>query len=444
MGLFDNMPWNVFNTRKKEQEQELMKLAQEIGIYRDDTYERYDSEDFNPDDFDLDVYEKMLKDGQVKAGLDIIKLGATARGFTVTGDDEETKKYAEFINENFELIRGNVEDVLGEMLTALEYGYSATEKVFDYDSKSGKITLKKMKVLNPHSIKVKTDKFGDIVYVKQYIGSKQIKIKPEKIIWYAHDRKFGNPYGQSVLRPVYKHWFIKDKMYRFANIAYERYGTPLLVGQVQDAKDVGKMKQLLKRINGLTGLAISGGDDIKAIQGSNADFVGYIEHHDRKIMEGLLVPPMLLGLSRGQGGSYAMSSNQFDVFMLRLQALQRDLKALIEEEIIRPLIDLNFPNVKKYPAFNFKPLVDDDREKLARVFQMMIQAQVVAPSEDWLREELGFPAMSEEVKKEIEERKKAIEDALKGSNGSEGNKSQEDSKNDSGNSEGSQGDSEGK
>lgn len=424
MGFFDNMPWNVFKS-KKQAEEELHKLAQEIGIYKDDTYERYDSEDFNPSDFDLDVYDKMLKDGQVKAGLDIIKLSATARGFTVTGDDEETKKYADFINENFETIKGKVEDVLGEMLSALEYGYSATEKVFEYDPSSGKIMLKKMKVLDPHSLTVKTDRFGDIVYVKQNIGSKEIKIKPEKIIWYAHDKKFGNPYGQSVLRTAYKHWYIKDKMYRFANIAYERYGTPLLVGQVQDAKDVGKMKQLLKRINGMTGLAISGGDEIKAIQGSNADFVGYIEHHDRKIMEALLVPPMLLGLSRGQSGSYALSGNQFDIFLIRLQALQRDLKALIEEEIIRPLIDLNFPNVKKYPTFNFKRLTDEDTEKLARVFQMMIQAQVVAPSEEWIREELGFPTMSEETKKEIEDRKKRAENVLRGSGSSEGDKSKE-------------------
>src|SRR5690606_41843329 len=68
-------------------------------------------------------------------------------------------------------------------------------------------------------------------------------------IWFAHDRKFGNPYGHSALRQVYKHWYIKDKLYRFANIAYERYGTPLLVGHVQDAKDVNKMRRLLERIN---------------------------------------------------------------------------------------------------------------------------------------------------------------------------------------------------
>jgi Protein of unknown function (DUF935) len=428
MGFFDR-----FKKKEDTTEADLVALAREIGIYKDDTHERPDQEDFNPDDFDLDVYDKMLTDGQVKAGMDMIKLSATARGFTVTGDDDETKKYAEFINDNFESIRGNMEDVIGEMLTALEYGYSATEKVFDY--KDGKIVLKKMKTLDPHKIRVKTNKFGDVEWIVQRIGTKEIRIPAQKILWYAHDKKFGNPYGQSALRTVYKHWFIKDKMYRFANIAYERYGTPLLVGNVQDAKDTGKMRDLLRKINGMTGLAISGGDSITAIQGSNADFVGYIEHHDRKIMEGMLVPPMLLGLSRGQSGSYALSGNQFDIFLIRLEALQRDLKALLEEEVIRPLIDLNFPNVKRYPSFNFKPFTDEDTEKLAKVFQMMIQAQVVAPDEEWIREELGFPAMTEEVRKRIEERQKAVQDALKGNTPEGANKGSGEG------SEGSEGDS---
>jgi hypothetical protein len=412
MGLWDKMPWNVYAQREKELQELAREIFGEQGIYKDTQYERPDQEDFNPSDFDLEVYEKMMKDGQVKAGMDIIKLSATARGFTVSGDDEETKKYAEFIDKNFEQLRGNMEDLLGEMLTALEYGYSVTEKVFE--NRDGKIMLKKLKVLNPNNIRVKTNKFGDIEYVSQRIGSKTIKIPDHKIMWYAYDKKFGNAYGQSALRTTYKHWFIKDKMYRFANIAYERYGTPLLVGEVKDAKDTGKMKQLLAKINGMTGLAVSGGDTVKAIQGSNADFVGYIEHHDRKIMESLLVPPMLLGLGRGQSGSYALSGNQFDIFMIRLEALQRDLKALIEEEIIRPLIDLNFPNVKRYPSFTFKAPTQKDTEKLARVFQMMIQAQVIAPEEDWLREELGMPPMSEEVKKDIEKKRQEAQDALKG------------------------------
>lgn len=434
MGLWSKMPWNVYKENK--QFKGLLNLTKELGIYKDTTYERPDQTDINPSDFDLDVYDKMLTDGQVKAGLDMIKLSSTARGYTVTGNDDETRKYAEFVLENFETIRGNMEDVIAEMLTALEYGYSVTEKVFEYNSKR-QIVLKKLKVLDPRKLSLKTDKFGDLEFVQQSIGSKNIKIPANSVILYTHDRRFGNPYGNSILRTTYKHWLIKDKLYRFANIAYERYGTPLLVGTVQDAQEVDRMKGLLAKINGMTGLAISGGDDIKAVQMQNADFIGYIEHHDRKIMESMLVPPMLLGLSRGQSGSYALSGNQFDMFMIRLEALQRDLKSLIEEEIIRPLIDLNFPNVKNYPSFQFKPLANEDIEKLSRVFTSMIQADVISPSEEWLREELGFPAMSAETKREIEERQKAAQEALNGSNS---NTPKGGSEGDTGKSGGSKGD----
>lgn len=444
MGKMNEWFDRVTGREYARKEQELVDLAKDFfgerAIYKDDENWFPDQEDFNPNDFDLSVYDKMLTDGQVKAGLDMIKLSVSAKGFVVAGDTPETKEYADFINQNLEMIQGNIEDALGEMLTALEYGYSATEKVFEY--KDGKIVLKKLKVLNPHTIRVKTNRFGDIEWVMQRIGSKEIKLPASKVIWYAHDKRFGNLYGQSILRTTYKHWYMKDKMYRFANIAYERYGTPLLIGQVKDAKDIDKMTRLLGKINAMTGLAVSGGDEVKAIQGSNADFIGYIEHHDRKIMESMLVPPMLLGLSRGQSGSYALSGNQFDIFMIRLEALQRDLKTLLEEQVIRPLVDLNFPNVKAYPAVQFRPLASEDIEKMARVFQMMISAQVVAPNEDWLREELGFPPMSEEVKKEIEERKKAVQDALQGKG--EGNAKGDDEESSESDSDASDEDSEGK
>ena len=402
MGLFDILASKKVKQERKAQEAELHKLAQEIGLYKDDKYERKDQVDLNPEEFSLEIFEKMLLDGQVRAAVEMIKLSATAKGFTVTGEDEETRKYADFILENFESIEGNLEDDIREIITAIVYGYSCTEKVFEY--KDGAIRLKKLKTLHPRQVAIKTDRFGNILYVEQRIGSKTIKIPREKVLWYAYDKDFGNLYGKSNLRPIYKHWITKDRLYRFANIAYERYGTPLLIGTTTDANDVGKMNKILKNINSMSSLSISGGDKVDAIQMTNADFIGYIEHHDRKIMEGLLVPPMLLGLSRGQSGSYALSGNQLDIFMIRLESIQRNIKALIEEEIIRPLIDLNFPNAKKYPSFQFKPMADKDITKLASVMNMMITSGVVAPSEDWIREELGMPPASEEAKEELYKR----------------------------------------
>lgn len=405
MGLFERL-FPARNTYAEDKQKALEKYAKEyfgeMGIFKDDTYTRGFYEDYNPDDMTLDIYDKMLQDGQVAAAISMIKLTLLAKGYTVQGDDDETKEYAEFINTNFEQMQGHLEDTLKEMLTAIEYGYSCTEKVFEY--RDGAIMLKKLKVLPPDSVKITTNRFGDIERVTQRVGSKEIDISPEKIIWWAYEKRFGNLYGQSDLRRVYKHWFIRDKMYRFANVAYERYGTPLLVGQTKDGGDVGTMKRLLASINGLTGLAISEGDKIEAINGTQADFVGYINHHGQQIMTTMLVPPMLLNLAEGQGGSYSLSENQLDIFIFRIQALQRQLKNKIEEELIRPLIDLNYPNATAYPSFTFNPLVDKDLGKLATVFTQLISGKVIEPDEAWIREKLGFPEPTDEIAARIEER----------------------------------------
>lgn len=394
------MPWTEAFAEKKLAN-EIVSLGKEMGIYKDTRYEMKDQEDINPDQFGIDVWDKMLTDGQVKSGLDMIKLSVTSRGFTLTGTSDETREYAEFITQMLESLDGNLEDNIIEMLTALEYGYSVTEKVIE--QREGKYVLKKLKTLNPNTITLKTNKFGDLMYARQRIGLEDIKLPARNVILYSHDKRFGNPYGRSILRTTYKHWFIKDKIYKFANIAYERYGTPLLYGKVQDSNDVGKMDSILRRINGMSSLSISAQDSIEAIQLQSADFIGYIEHHDRKIMESLLVNPQLLGNSRGQSGSYAQSEVQMSIFLKRLESIQREVKSLIEEQIIRPLIDINFPNVKEYPSFNFKPLMDDDIQKLATVFVQMIQAGIIAPSEEWIRERLGMPPLTDEARREIEE-----------------------------------------
>lgn len=399
---------NFFKERseRKKQEEQLRKdfevLLKELGIYKDTLTTSKDEPEFWDLNLDLETIDRMMDDGQVKAGVTMYQLGCTAKGYIVNARNEQTKKYANFIQENFVQMEGTIEACIREMLTAIVYGFSCTEKVF-YQDDDGMIKLKKLKTLDPLTVKPVIDQFGNLKYVIQELSSKKIKIPANKVIWYTFDKKFGNIYGQTALKPAHKHWFIKNNIYHFANVAYERYGTPLIYGKVQDARDVPKMLKMLKNINGQTALAFSGQDEIGAIQSQPADFTAYIEHHDRKILESLLVPPLLLSLSKGQGGSYALSGNQYDVFVMRLSSLQREIADLINEHIVKPLIDINFPNVKDYPLFMFKPIDEEDKEKLSNIIDTMINNRVISPSEEWIRQELGFPEPTEEERKKLEQ-----------------------------------------
>jgi hypothetical protein len=393
------------NERKKLQQlkEEIEIFLKEYGIYKDtSTLPKDEPEYWDLGDLDINKIHQMMKDGQVKAGITMYQLGCTAKGFIINARTEQTKKYADFIYENFAQMEGTIEGCIREILTAIAYGFSCTEKVF-YQHEDGTIRLQKLKPLDPLTVRPVVDKYGNIKYVIQELGSEKIKIPANKVIWYAFDKKFGNVFGQTALEPAHKHWYIKNVIYCYANIAYERYGSPLLYGRVNDARDVPKMLKMLKNINGQTALAFSGQDEIGAIQSQPADFTSYIEHHDRKILESLLIPPLLLSLSKGQGGSYALSGSQYDVFVMRLASLQREIADLINEHIVKPLININFPNVTDYPVFMFKPMDEEDREKMARVIDTMIRNRVISPSEDWIRQEMGFPEPTEDERKKLEQ-----------------------------------------
>lgn len=388
-----------------EADRETVDMYKDLLAYSDPSADN-DWEDLKPKKLNTDIIRKMKDDSVIKSGLNILKLSVLSRGFKITVKNDSNSELAEFIQENFDDMEGNIEDYLLQMLTCLEYGYSATEKVYERrkDSKGKeRIMLKNLKTLDPSTMHIKTDAYGNTLWYNQQIGSQDIKIPKQKVIWWVHDKQFGDMYGRSELEACYKNWYIKDKILKFANVAYERYGTPLIIGRVEDKNDVGKMKNLLSKINGMTSLSISGEEQIESIQNQqNVDWVAVLEYHTRQIYESMNIPSMLASSSKSIAGSYALSSNQLDVFMLKLQSLQRDIKSMLEEQVIRELIDMNFPNTDEYPKVIFSPLADKDTKQLSDVIVAMVTTGVIMPTEPWIREALGFDKASDEDQARIE------------------------------------------
>ncbi|MGG1219359.1 DUF935 family protein [Priestia endophytica] len=418
MGFFDVFKEKqVDNTQPKEELTEEELLA-EMSLYRNHYFDRYSEgiEEYS-DPVGIDTYRKMYKqDAQVKAGLLALRLPILAKGYVIKdpiasdGWDNkinDTEKQVQFLNYVFKNMKHSFDETLDQMLSAVPFGFSVTEPVYEKIREGkwkGKIGLKKAKVLNPTTVKFKMNDYGDLIEVIQEIGEKKIKIPMEKVIHFTHDAEFGSPYGSSALHAVHKHWYIKDQMYKFANMSYERNGSPLLVGTVKNKNEVGKMRRILDSILSRTGVAISGTDDIKVLDTTKTmDFVGYINHHNTMILRGLMIPSLMLGNEGSGSGSYALGQSHFDLFLFRLQSIQRDLEKVINEKIIKKLIDINFGKQEVYPELQFKPLMDKDRDQLSDIFFKLVNAQIIEPNEEWIRDQMGFPQMTEEHKKRLQE-----------------------------------------
>lgn len=418
MGLFDVFKENKIDDTQPKEELTEDEILEEYSLYRNHYFDRFnDGVEEYSDPVGIDTYKKMYRqDAQVKAGLLALRLPILAKGYVIkhpvakAGWDnkkDKTEEQIEFLEYVFKNMKHSFDETLDQMLSAVPFGFSVTEPVYQkiVEGKfKGKIGLKKAKVLNPTTVKFKMNDYGDILEAIQEIGDKKIKMPYEKVIHFTHDAEFGDPYGHSALHAVHKHWYIKDQMYKFANMAYERNGSPLLVGTVKNKNEVGKMRRILDTILSRTGVAISGTDDIKVLDTTKTmDFVNYVNHHNTMILRGLMIPSLMLGNEGSGSGSYALGQSHFDLFLFRLQSIQRDLEKVINDKIIKRLIDINFGKQDIYPELQFKPLMDKDRDQLSDIFFKLVNAQIIEPTEEWIRDQMGFPQMSEEHRARVEE-----------------------------------------
>lgn len=156
----------------------------------------------------------------------------------------------------------------------------------------------------------------------------------------------------------------------------DKYGTPLVAAMVPDGdirdpdnrtnadgdenliSNIEYMSRVLANLQNGTGLAMAAGtqeykSDIKfhgAGAGLGDAFERLILYLNKMIFRGLLVPSLVC--DEGQkSGSYALGQSHFDVYSMMLDGIYADLTEVLLEQLVRPLIEMNFGAQKDYGSF---------------------------------------------------------------------------------------------
>lgn len=361
---------------------------------------------FNPDDVGIATYKEMLKDSEVRAGFDLIRNSILSRNWRVSfpevGSSSNNKEILEFLKFAFTHLDENAlfEKSIGTLLYAIPFGFSVLEIVYgliEVGRFSGKIGIRKLKDLDPAGIEFKTDKYGNLKGIIQNTGNtdKVVKIPLDRSIVYTIEKEFGNYYGISRLRSVFKNWFVKKTIIKFWNIALERFGMPILVGSVPSKQELGKMLTLLDNVQSRSSIAKTDGWSVDALEtgvgrSAGGDYKDAIGYHNGQILKGLLVPPMLVA-GQGGGGSYALSNTQFGLYRTMLKGIEIDISNIIEEKIIKPLVIYNYGVQDIYPQFVWEPMTKEDLLNLSKVFALLVKNGVVGADEQWMRDMMGVP-----------------------------------------------------
>jgi hypothetical protein len=129
-------------------------------------------------------------------------------------------------------------------------------------------------------------------------------------------------------------------------------------------------------------------------------FIPAFEMFNKDISRALLMPGLIGMTDDSKQGSLARSEVHFDVFMLVLEFLRRDMQELMREHVVELMMALNFPALKKpeYPTWRFRPLTSDDREQILTTWGSLVGSKVVTPQdqdETHVRELLKFPELDQ-------------------------------------------------
>lgn len=332
----------------------------------------------------IEVYDKMRRqDSQVMSVLravtlpirrttwridpngarpEVVKMIAEDLGLPVLGEKQES------MTRNRD--RFSWKEHLRLALLMLPFGHSYFEQVYRIDE-NGYARLRKLGFRPQKTItQIEVDRDGGLKSVHQTgaVNGTDAGMGVERLVAYVQDREGGNWLGQSLLRPAYKFWLLKDRMLRVQLQSVDRNGMgfptytdgelpPNLPSEQYTTLQKERIDQGLKIARGVrsgetAGASIPYGSklDLLGVTGQLPDAEAPIRYYDEQIARAVLAHFLNLG---SETGSWALGSTFADFFTLSLQTVAGDIAETASQHIVEDLVDLNFGPNEPAPLITF-------------------------------------------------------------------------------------------
>lgn len=363
----------------------------------------------------LKVYADMMHDEQVKAVMNFRRDAVTARNWSLKFDadsalpEEEQGRRVALMTRLLNEMDGGITAGLNSILRALQFGYSVTEKVYDYCKIDGLnyyyVCELQSKPLD--SFWFETDAYGRITRFYQLLGGLKNDLELGKFIYYVHNPEEDNIFGRSELRAAYRSWYAKDVIIRFWNLWMERMaGGFLKVTRDAAAQTVvpgtpeyAALQRALSSITTTTSMLLPAGFDAALISPGNTDqYQAALSWHDRAIAKSQLVPNLLGVSDQGAHGALAQSTTQLEAFAWTLANISKRLADCVNDQLLYELCEQAFAD-GDYPYFAFSAVTDAQLQWIISTWQGLLGAKGVHATiadEVHIRRILDFPTISPE------------------------------------------------
>ena len=300
---------------------------------------------------------------------------------------------------------------LGQALRSLQFGHMFFEQVYRVGP-DGREHLWKLAARWPGTITaVNVADDGGLESIRQSLPGESVDIPVDRLVAYAYDDFGATWLGQSILRPAYKHWVLRDELLRLERMVLDRngMGVPIYTGSELTNDPEGDLKTgeelavSLRAGKGAGGAVPAGAKlELLGVKGQLVSPREAINYHDSMIMKASLAHFLNL---EGKGGSYALAETQNDFFIQNLQTTAEWIAGVASQHIVEDLVRVAFPEyLGPMPVIMVDPIAAK-KELSAQDWATAVRDKVVimdGPTEEHFRRTFNVPA------------KQKLSDALEG------------------------------
>lgn len=364
----------------------------------------------------VQIYDEMRKgDATVRAALLAVKLPILAANWYIKPFDEndsKSKQIADDIEKKlFNTMTISWNDWLRHCMNYLDYGSMLFEKVFQV-MPDGSIGWKKFAPRLTKTIyrwRMPDNVTEGITQILPTGGLRGIPVW--KLLAFINEQEGEDYEGISILRSAYQPWYFKTSLYKIDAIATERQGMGIPYVKIPpNASDVDRraIDDLMRnlRANEMANVQVPAGWEIGFLDthGINIKTAkDMILHHDRQISKSVLA--QFLELGGTAQGSFALSANQSELFLLSLQAHAKKIRDVLNPAI-KELCDLNYQiQPDQYPTLEFSRIGTVDFEKLSMALFRLAQGGLITASpelEKYLAQAMSLPEPAEDTAQDDE------------------------------------------
>lgn len=304
--------------------------------------------------------------------------------------------------------------VIAQMCGAITYRKAYFEKVFTV--KNGRIVYDKVAWRPPTTCTIQRDpKNGAFRGFRQMPirldDTEEVVIPPERAFVYIHGTDTNPLDGKGDLDVALWCYKTKQKI-RFLWYQFlEGQSLPKTVvkARSQTVADAAAKKLVGLRSGGIVGLTNDLDVDAFESSGKGADqFKAAMQWLDAEASGSVLAGFTDLGAAAAAGiGSFALSKDQTDFFLMSEESKAREMEDCIGQYLVPDLVRWNFGPDEKVPQFKFSPIAEDDAA------QAISLLQAVAVTESPVLPKEFYAELVDKVAAHLDLNSKVVRDGMK-------------------------------